>query len=249
MKYKGKYSLNENLLEGRGLGLLKEELLQEGGSTVWGSGWASEVTVTKAFGGTLKPNHLNGSHSPSGDAMDADINKGNNEVKERMAKLGEFTTGAGNTLIPLEIQAGRTGQLEAGSLSAQLRRYCKKNLGGIVDWKPGVYDAEAKASAVGEDTVTDAELAEIGSEMRQFLSSEFFCCVFSGENIDIYNPDMRQAKALGVAPYFGSNRRPIVVFEIPLGTAVKQETKTAVRDFLTQGGCDLSKADAGSPLA
>ena len=68
MKYRGKYSLKENLFRGRGLGLLKE------GDTTWGSGWASEVTVTKEYGGTLKPGHSNGDHTPGGTkASDVDI--------------------------------------------------------------------------------------------------------------------------------------------------------------------------------
>ena len=47
MKYKGKYSLNENLLKGRGLGLLKEGLLTEG----WAE-WQQEVVA--ALGGGIK---------------------------------------------------------------------------------------------------------------------------------------------------------------------------------------------------
>ena len=244
MKYRGKYSLAENLFRGRGMGLL-----MEGGSTVWGSGWASEVTVTKAYGGTLKPNHMNGSHSGSGDKQDANIGAGDNEVKEQMLTLGDFTASPGTTLMPLEIQARRAGELHPGSLSAQLRRYCKKNLGGIVDWKPSIgSNIDDRSSIPGKDTATEDELADIGEEMAQFLSSEFYCCVFKGENIDIYAPDMSGATALGVAPYFGNQSRPIVVFEIPLGSPAKTETRTAVRDFLKQGGVDMTKIKKKSPL-
>ena len=96
--------------------------------------------------------------------------------------------------------------------------------------------------------MTEDELAQIGAEMRQFLSSEFYCCVFSGENIDIHKPDMSQAKAMGVAPYFGNQGRPIVVFEVPLGQVDKKETKQAVRQYLQQNGLDLSKIVKG-PLS
>ena len=235
MKYRGKYSLNENLLHGRGMNLLTE------GSTGWGAGWAAECTVTFAFGGTLKPNHSKGSHSPARDKQDANIGSGgDNEVKEIMTRFPGITAAGGSTLIPIELQKARTSGMDVGSLTRQFRRHCKAR-GVDTPWKPGTYDEAAGASVPGLDAATDDEMAEVGNSMKEHLPDVYYVVDFSGgEDINIYQPNISGAAYKGMIPYYTQDR-PAAVFEVALGSPVKTVTKTDVKAFLSQNGITAPK--------
>ena len=247
MKYKGKYSISENIYRGRGMGLLSE-----GGDTTWGGGWASEVTATKHFGGTLKSMHLDGKHQPGGNSKsDIDIPGGEDktiEVKQYMPDVdgGKLVASAGHTICPIEITVTRANKMDAASLAAQLKRYAVRGIGTLVQWKPGVYDAEAGSSTPGEDTMTPQELQQIGAQLDQALNQEFYCVSFEGGQATIYDCDMSKAKAIGIIPYYTQDR-PAVAFEVPLGTGTSAgSTEEIYAWFQSKGG--KAEADSTSPL-
>ena len=102
MKYKGKYSLNENLIEGRGLGILVENEEQ----ARKGSGALAERKLACFLDVPYNKYQLKGRFTPGGETMPADVidSQGNNcECKNtaRSSVTLEGTKGMGGDVAKL----------------------------------------------------------------------------------------------------------------------------------------------------
>jgi hypothetical protein len=223
MKFRGKYSLKSQLL--------KEAILKEG-STVWGGGWMGETAVTKEFGGTLKANHMNGSHAGARSSEDVNLpDYPGNEVKQLMQPSG---IGSMETIIPLELSAAKMEEFKPGSQTAQFKRWAKRG-GAWDEWQSGEYDKDTERSTPSGQL---GDRAAVESSMSQFLEEHIFCVDTTGDTITIYYfHNAEPARMHGMRPYNTKDRPAAqVVLDLNGATLTKSVTKADLKAWLTSQG-------------
>lgn len=236
-KYNGKYSLTENLVMGRGMRLLKE------GSTVWGNGWLGEVAVTKLFGGTLKPNHLVGNHSPARSTEDALIPTApGNEVKQLM-QPSHFGISRDECVIPIELSATRMSDFDAGSPTAQFKRWAKRG-GAWDEWQSGIYDPQTKKSTPSGEL---GNRDEVAASMGEYLEEHIFVVDTAGQAITVwYFKNATPKRVAGMRQYNTADRPAAnVVLDLNGATETKTISKSELKTWLAaQPGMDPSASSA-----
>lgn len=147
MKYKGKYSLNENLLKGKGMRLLKE--MPQARSSAFGNTWAAECRVATHLGADLNDQQKKGKFTPPGNS--SDIVGQDCEVKSGSAVTARKGAFAGERIIRLEAELTKgLGDTYESDLS-QAYRFIKRSIDGRMsksDFEASVGDFRL-ASQVG----------------------------------------------------------------------------------------------------
>lgn len=242
MKYRGKYSLKENLA-GRGLRLINE------GAQTWKGGWKSECVTTLLWGGTLKPAyHYLGEHSPSSEPADADLGSAyaGNEVKKMMTRYSRASdhksalVQEGEIIVPIELTSARTNP-ETDPMSAKAKSYAKKAKKGLPsgDSFYGQWQTD-----YGTPQAAPGDWNAVAAEQSDQLGTHIFVVKEESDSYTAYYFNAAvPAKNYGPRQY-NTLDRPAIQFALELSNATETKTisKADLRTKAIAGGMPAAAA-------
>lgn len=219
MKLKSKYSLNENLYKGRGLGLLKEEAQARG--RAFGNTWAAEVRVAAHYGADLNVHQKAGKFTPPG--ASEDVAGTDAEVKSgvMVQPRGKNHPFRGKKVVRLEAELTSGLGGDYNSVLSQVLRYIRRSTNGrlsstdiaaiVADWRGAtnpddIQPFRSAESMRGEENRPRGINPETGRE--SFIDQQGISSIpdLEGEGITM--------EALGkmiAGEYLGANSKIVVV--------------------------------------